>query len=42
MSMMRYTEPTLEVVTFEVEDVVCTSEPEVSLEAPLLDDDVFQ
>lgn len=40
MDMMRYTEPTVEVLAFETEDVICTSEPVVA-EVPVLSDDIF-
>ena len=41
MERKQYQEPVLETVLMEQVDIICTSEPTVSLEAPVLDDDVF-
>ena len=40
MNAKEYTTPLFEVITFEVEDVIVTSEPTVT-EVPTLKDDVF-
>jgi hypothetical protein len=40
MNAREYTAPTLELVQFDVEDVIATSEPEVTV-VPALEDDVF-
>ena len=40
MNAKAYNTPTLELVKFDVEDVIATSEPEVTV-VPALEDDVF-